>query len=205
VKTPLPTSSKLIDVNVISSCRSVQGSQRTNRPSADNRYFLMLFRAHFGNSCGSEKFREQREGCGRIRPTQVSPRLCSSYIAKEVRAEGRGARLVSHGLCEHALPCDIGCSLRDPSATHEYNLLTYHFTSPRHLETGTSQTHLQSNCNANSFAMDQAAEKPRKCPGVDCENDASTLKCPTCLKQEIETCFCSQDCFKRSWVGNFWG
>ncbi len=55
------------------------------------------------------------------------------------------------------------------------------------------------------YAMDQAAEKPRKCPGLECENDASTLQCPTCLKQGIERYFCSQDCFKRSWVGDFWG
>ncbi|ERF75959.1 hypothetical protein EPUS_01325 [Endocarpon pusillum Z07020] len=47
--------------------------------------------------------------------------------------------------------------------------------------------------------MDQAAEKPRKCPGLECENDASTLQCPTCLKQGTESYFCSQDCFKRSW------
>ena len=40
-----------------------------------------------------------------------------------------------------------------------------------------------------------------KCIGSDCENDAGTLQCPTCLKLGIkESFFCSQDCFKRNWV-----
>jgi hypothetical protein len=52
------------------------------------------------------------------------------------------------------------------------------------------------------FNMDQAAAHPRKCPGLNCENDASTLQCPTCLKQGLENFFCGQDCFKNSWVGN---
>ncbi|KAH8816393.1 peptidase M24, structural domain-containing protein [Xylogone sp. PMI_703] len=40
----------------------------------------------------------------------------------------------------------------------------------------------------------------RKCLGVDCENDAGTLQCPTCLKLGLkDSYFCSQDCFKRSW------
>ena len=38
-----------------------------------------------------------------------------------------------------------------------------------------------------------------RCAGVDCENDAGSLKCPNCLKLEKEVAFCSQDCFKRSW------
>lgn len=50
--------------------------------------------------------------------------------------------------------------------------------------------------------MDQAAAQPRKCPGLDCPNDASSLQCPKCKEQGIESFFCSQDCFKRSWVGN---
>ncbi|RCI14975.1 hypothetical protein L249_7075 [Ophiocordyceps polyrhachis-furcata BCC 54312] len=41
----------------------------------------------------------------------------------------------------------------------------------------------------------------RKCTGVNCENDAGSLHCPTCLKLEIkDSYFCSQDCFKKSWV-----
>ncbi|KAH9224339.1 peptidase M24, structural domain-containing protein [Leptodontidium sp. 2 PMI_412] len=41
---------------------------------------------------------------------------------------------------------------------------------------------------------------PRKCIGLDCDNDAGTLQCPTCLKLGIkDSFFCSQDCFKRSW------
>lgn len=48
------------------------------------------------------------------------------------------------------------------------------------------------------------AEEPptkRKCRGDDCENDAGSLQCPTCLKLGIkDSFFCSQDCFKKSWV-----
>ena len=41
----------------------------------------------------------------------------------------------------------------------------------------------------------------RKCMGDDCENDAGSLQCPTCLKLDIkDSYFCSQDCFKRNWV-----
>jgi hypothetical protein len=50
--------------------------------------------------------------------------------------------------------------------------------------------------------FDMAAEvATRKCVGVDCQNDAGSLQCPTCLKSGIDSFFCSQDCFKRSWVG----
>ncbi|KAL8829882.1 MAG: hypothetical protein Q9191_001751 [Dirinaria sp. TL-2023a] len=47
-----------------------------------------------------------------------------------------------------------------------------------------------------------AALEPVKksCMGVDCPNEAGTLQCPTCLKLGKESTFCSQDCFKRSWV-----
>jgi len=46
-----------------------------------------------------------------------------------------------------------------------------------------------------------ATEEPvkRKCIGVDCQNEAGSLQCPTCLKLGKESYFCSQDCFKRSW------
>ncbi|KAK5329328.1 Methionine aminopeptidase 1 [Exophiala xenobiotica] len=47
--------------------------------------------------------------------------------------------------------------------------------------------------------MDQAAAQPRKCPGLNCGNDASTLQCPKCKDMGVESFFCSQDCFKRSW------
>ena len=50
--------------------------------------------------------------------------------------------------------------------------------------------------------MDQAAAQPRKCPGLECGNDASTLQCPKCKDMGVESFFCSQECFKRSWVGN---
>ncbi|RDA90371.1 hypothetical protein CP533_1016 [Ophiocordyceps camponoti-saundersi (nom. inval.)] len=40
----------------------------------------------------------------------------------------------------------------------------------------------------------------KKCLGMDCQNDAGSLHCPTCLKLEIkDSYFCSQDCFKKSW------
>ncbi|PSS15325.1 hypothetical protein M430DRAFT_142951 [Amorphotheca resinae ATCC 22711] len=40
----------------------------------------------------------------------------------------------------------------------------------------------------------------RKCMGDDCDNDAGSLQCPTCLKLGMkESYFCSQDCFKRNW------
>src|SRR5687768_574166 len=43
----------------------------------------------------------------------------------------------------------------------------------------------------------------KKCLGVDCENDAGSLQCPTCLKLGLkDSFFCSQDCFKRSWVSS---
>lgn len=41
----------------------------------------------------------------------------------------------------------------------------------------------------------------KKCLGADCENDAGSLQCPTCLKLGIkDSFFCSQDCFKKNWV-----
>lgn len=55
--------------------------------------------------------------------------------------------------------------------------------------------------------MDQApakeitVEKTRKCEGADCDKDAGALQCPTCQKAGKESYFCSQDCFKRNWVG----
>ena len=41
----------------------------------------------------------------------------------------------------------------------------------------------------------------RQCMGLECPNEAGTLQCPTCLKLSLkDSFFCSQDCFKRSWV-----
>lgn len=39
----------------------------------------------------------------------------------------------------------------------------------------------------------------QKCLGVDCENGAGALQCPTCLKLGRQSFFCSQDCFKKNW------
>jgi hypothetical protein len=52
--------------------------------------------------------------------------------------------------------------------------------------------------------MADIAEPPakKKCLGADCDNDAGSLQCPTCLKLGLKgSFFCSQDCFKRNWVG----
>lgn len=57
--------------------------------------------------------------------------------------------------------------------------------------------------------MDQAPAKEvtvsqaRKCEGEDCDKDAGSLQCPTCQKVGKEAHFCSQDCFKRNWVGQY--
>ena len=49
--------------------------------------------------------------------------------------------------------------------------------------------------------MGSQAAPDRKCMGDDCNNDAGSLQCPTCLKLGIkDSYFCSQDCFKRNWV-----
>jgi hypothetical protein len=41
----------------------------------------------------------------------------------------------------------------------------------------------------------------RKCTGGDCNNDAGSLQCPTCMKLGVkDSFFCAQDCFKRNWV-----
>ncbi|KAI9841591.1 MAG: Methionine aminopeptidase 1 [Sclerophora amabilis] len=39
----------------------------------------------------------------------------------------------------------------------------------------------------------------RRCIGVECQNPAGDLQCPSCLKVGKESYFCSQDCFKKSW------
>ncbi|KAL9620206.1 MAG: hypothetical protein Q9160_005215 [Pyrenula sp. 1 TL-2023] len=48
--------------------------------------------------------------------------------------------------------------------------------------------------------MDAKASEPKKCPGLNCGNNISDLKCPTCLKMGIDSFFCSNECFKRSWA-----
>lgn len=41
----------------------------------------------------------------------------------------------------------------------------------------------------------------RTCLGADCQNEASDLQCPTCLKAGVQnSVFCSQECFKKNWV-----
>ena len=50
-------------------------------------------------------------------------------------------------------------------------------------------------------AMAEDPPTKKKCLGVDCENDASSLQCPKCLSLGIkDSFFCSQDCFKKNWV-----
>lgn len=49
--------------------------------------------------------------------------------------------------------------------------------------------------------MNSESPAKRKCLRADCENDAGTLQCPTCLKLGIkDSFFCSQDCFKLAWA-----
>jgi hypothetical protein len=46
------------------------------------------------------------------------------------------------------------------------------------------------------------SDPKKKCCGTDCDNEAGTLQCPTCLKLGVKgSYFCSQDCFKKNWVG----
>jgi hypothetical protein len=46
------------------------------------------------------------------------------------------------------------------------------------------------------------SDSGRQCSGTDCNNEAGTLQCPTCLKLGVQgSYFCNQDCFKRNWVG----
>ncbi|KAG0645657.1 Methionine aminopeptidase 1 [Hyphodiscus hymeniophilus] len=48
--------------------------------------------------------------------------------------------------------------------------------------------------------MSSESPAKRKCLRAECENDAGTLQCPTCLKLDIkDSFFCSQDCFKLAW------
>ena len=54
--------------------------------------------------------------------------------------------------------------------------------------------------SSRAISMADAAPLKRRCVGVACENEAGTLQCPNCLKLGKERYFCSQDCFKRSWV-----
>ncbi|KAF4170660.1 hypothetical protein CNMCM8694_004501 [Aspergillus lentulus] len=45
------------------------------------------------------------------------------------------------------------------------------------------------------------SDPPKKCCGTDCDNDAGTLQCPTCLKLGVKgSYFCSQECFKKNWT-----
>lgn len=49
--------------------------------------------------------------------------------------------------------------------------------------------------------MTEEPPTKRKCLGVDCENDAGALQCPTCMKLKIsDSYFCSQKCFEKNWV-----
>ncbi|KAI1268097.1 methionine aminopeptidase 1 [Xylariaceae sp. FL1019] len=41
----------------------------------------------------------------------------------------------------------------------------------------------------------------KTCSGVECDKEASTLQCPTCLKLGVkDSYFCSQECFQKSWA-----
>ncbi|KAM7219235.1 Peptidase M24, structural domain containing protein [Rhypophila decipiens] len=48
--------------------------------------------------------------------------------------------------------------------------------------------------------MAKSSMKPT-CSGAECDNEAGTLQCPTCLKLGLEVSyFCSQECFKNNWA-----
>jgi hypothetical protein len=70
-------------------------------------------------------------------------------------------------------------------------------------------TSISATIKRSSTTMDQApakeltVNKERKCEGADCSNDAGSLQCPTCQKLGKEAFFCTQDCFKRNWVGQY--
>lgn len=50
-------------------------------------------------------------------------------------------------------------------------------------------------------AMAEEPPTKRKCLSADCDQDAGSLQCPTCLKVGIkDSFFCSQECFKKNWV-----
>ncbi|CAN6598292.1 methionine aminopeptidase 1 [Trichomonascus vanleenenianus] len=38
------------------------------------------------------------------------------------------------------------------------------------------------------------------CSREGCENEANSLKCPTCLKNGLQSYFCGQECFKKGWA-----
>ncbi|KAK9245401.1 peptidase M24, structural domain-containing protein [Lipomyces tetrasporus] len=42
-------------------------------------------------------------------------------------------------------------------------------------------------------------QQPKPCSRAECDNFASSLKCPTCLKLGKDSSFCGQDCFKKAW------
>ncbi|EPE04466.1 methionine aminopeptidase 1 [Ophiostoma piceae UAMH 11346] len=51
--------------------------------------------------------------------------------------------------------------------------------------------------------MAAIASEARPCAGADCDKEAGSLQCPTCLKQDIkDSFFCSQECFGRNWVAH---
>src|ERR1700761_5602822 len=53
--------------------------------------------------------------------------------------------------------------------------------------------------------MTEEPPTKKKCLGADCDNEAGSLQCPTCLKLKItDSYFCSQDCFKKNWVCHLW-
>lgn len=92
---------------------------------------------------------------------------------------------------ERRIFCDIPCS----ASRHIYLLRcshTDHFQQPTFP--------LQRHSRKPQSIMGTETTTTRKCLGADCENDASSLQCPTCQKMGKESFFCSQDCFKKNWV-----
>ncbi|KND91354.1 Methionine aminopeptidase 1, partial [Tolypocladium ophioglossoides CBS 100239] len=64
--------------------------------------------------------------------------------------------------------------------------------------TGQHSQHSRHSHHSSAMTFEPPAKK--KCLGVDCDNDAGSLQCPTCLKLGVkDSFFCSQGCFKKSW------
>lgn len=99
---------------------------------------------------------------------------------------------------------DLGCSEISLLSTRNKSS-SFNFSNFSLCVTKTSSVHLHqifapTRRSTPSNMTEEPAAK-RKCIGVDCPNDAGSLQCPTCLKLGLkESFFCSQDCFKRSWV-----
>lgn len=109
---------------------------------------------------------------------------------------------------QNAIRDTKGAKITYSVTSHHYR---YHLTAPDTswpsqpkqiiaLQTLSAQVDsTKTNTRASTMTSEPPAKK--KCLGVDCDNDAGSLQCPTCLKLGVkDSYFCSQDCFKKNWV-----